>query len=84
MKKFEELKTLIASLEADADKFYNKGNSAAGTRIRKGMLRSLLTFTMAVALSISVSAAEEDSVITYSTDTDISYLEKGKEATPIA
>jgi hypothetical protein len=37
MKKFEELKTLIASLEADADKFYNKGNSAAGTRIRKGM-----------------------------------------------
>jgi hypothetical protein len=37
MKKFEELKALIASLEADADKFYNKGNSAAGTRIRKGM-----------------------------------------------
>jgi polyhydroxyalkanoate synthesis regulator phasin len=37
MKKFEELKTLIASLEADVDKFYNKGNSAAGTRIRKGM-----------------------------------------------
>ncbi len=37
MKKFEELKTLIASLEGDADKFYNKGNSAAGTRIRKGM-----------------------------------------------
>ena len=37
MKKFEELKTLIAALEADADKFYNKGNSAAGTRIRKGM-----------------------------------------------
>lgn len=37
MKKFEELKALIASLEGDADKFYNKGNSAAGTRIRKGM-----------------------------------------------
>ncbi|MBK8291614.1 MAG: histone H1 [Flammeovirgaceae bacterium] len=37
MKNFEELKTLIASLEGDADKFYNKGNSAAGTRIRKGM-----------------------------------------------
>ena len=37
MKNFEELKTLIASLECDADKFYNKGNSAAGTRIRKGM-----------------------------------------------
>ncbi len=37
MKKFEELKNIIASLEGDADKFYNKGNSAAGTRIRKGM-----------------------------------------------
>ena len=37
MQKFEELKNLIASLEGDADKFYNKGNSAAGTRVRKGM-----------------------------------------------
>ena len=37
MKKFTEVKNLIASLEADADKFYNKGNSAAGTRVRKGM-----------------------------------------------
>jgi hypothetical protein len=37
MKKFEELKNLIASIEGDADKFYNKGNSAAGTRVRKGM-----------------------------------------------
>jgi len=37
MQKFEELKSLIASLEGDADKFYNKGNSAAGTRVRKGM-----------------------------------------------
>lgn len=37
MKKFEELKNLIASLEHDADKFYVKGNSAAGTRLRKGM-----------------------------------------------
>lgn len=37
MKKFEELKNLLASIEPDADKFYNKGNSAAGTRVRKGM-----------------------------------------------
>ena len=35
--KFTEVKNLIASLEADAEKFYNKGNSAAGTRVRKGM-----------------------------------------------
>ncbi|MDH4058020.1 MAG: histone H1, partial [Cyclobacteriaceae bacterium] len=37
MQKFEDLKNLIASLENDADKFYAKGNSAAGTRLRKGM-----------------------------------------------
>ncbi|MDL5047116.1 hypothetical protein QQ054_13915 [Oscillatoria amoena NRMC-F 0135] len=37
MQKFQDLKNLIASLEGDADKFYNKGNSAAGTRLRKGM-----------------------------------------------
>jgi hypothetical protein len=37
MQKFEDLKNLIASLEGDADKFYNKANSAAGTRLRKGM-----------------------------------------------
>jgi hypothetical protein len=37
MKKFNEVKALIAALEADADKFYNKSNSAAGTRVRKGM-----------------------------------------------
>lgn len=37
MKKFEELKALIASLEGDIDKFYNKENGAAGTRLRKAM-----------------------------------------------
>jgi len=37
MQKYQELKNLIASLEGDFDKFYNKGNSAAGTRVRKGM-----------------------------------------------
>ena len=37
MKKFNEVKALVAALEADADKVYNKSNSAAGTRVRKGM-----------------------------------------------
>ena len=46
------------------------------------MLRSLLTFVIALTLSIGASAAEKDSVITYSTDTDVSYLEKAEEATP--
>ena len=37
MKKFEELKNLVMGLESDFEKFYEKGNNAAGTRVRKGM-----------------------------------------------
>lgn len=37
MNKFEELKNLVMSLEADFAKFYEKNNQTAGTRIRKGM-----------------------------------------------
>jgi hypothetical protein len=37
MARFDEVKDLIMSLEGDFDKFYNKGNQAAGTRVRKGM-----------------------------------------------
>lgn len=51
MKKFTEAKELIASLEADADKFYNKGNSAAGTRVRKGM-QDLKNLAQAIRLEV--------------------------------
>lgn len=37
MSRFTELQDLVNSLEADFDKFYDKGNNAAGTRVRKGM-----------------------------------------------
>ncbi|RQO69546.1 MULTISPECIES: histone H1 [Pedobacter] len=37
MEKFSKVKELLASVEADAEKFYNAGNSAAGTRVRKAM-----------------------------------------------
>jgi hypothetical protein len=37
MDKFSKLKELVASVESDADKFYNSGNGAAGTRVRKAM-----------------------------------------------
>jgi hypothetical protein len=37
MKRFDELKDLVMSLEGDFQKFYDKGNQAAGTRVRKGM-----------------------------------------------
>ena len=37
MSKFSEVKELVDGLEADFEKFYDKGNQAAGTRVRKGM-----------------------------------------------
>jgi len=37
MEKFTKVKAVLASVEADAEKFYNAGNSAAGTRVRKAM-----------------------------------------------
>ena len=37
MENFTKVKELVASVEADAVKFYENGNAAAGTRVRKGM-----------------------------------------------
>jgi hypothetical protein len=54
MEKFNQVKELIASLEADADKFYAKGNSAAGTRIRKGM-QDLKNLAQAIRLEVQES-----------------------------
>jgi len=51
MKKFEEVKNLVAALEADEDKFYSKGNSDAGTRVRKGM-QDLKNLAQAIRLEV--------------------------------
>jgi hypothetical protein len=37
MNRYQELKSLVDGLADDFDKFYEKGNQAAGTRVRKGM-----------------------------------------------
>lgn len=37
MKRFDQIRDLLMSLEGDFQKFYDKNNSAAGTRVRKGM-----------------------------------------------
>ena len=43
MSLLEQIRELVASTEEDYDKFYGKGNAAAGTRVRKNMqeLKSL-------------------------------------------
>lgn len=37
MKRFDELRDKVMALEGDFEKFYDKNNQAAGTRVRKGM-----------------------------------------------
>ncbi len=37
MSKYEDLKAKVHEIEEDVQKFYDKGNNAAGTRIRKAM-----------------------------------------------
>ena len=37
MELYEKLAEIVSAAREDADKFYDKGNSAAGTRLRKAM-----------------------------------------------
>ena len=37
MARFDDLKDYVDSMERDFNQFYDKGNKAAGTRVRKGM-----------------------------------------------
>ncbi|MGQ9863189.1 MAG: hypothetical protein ACUVRD_01715 [Bacteroidia bacterium] len=37
-KRYEELMQVVSALKEDFEKFYDKGQKAAGTRIRKAML----------------------------------------------
>jgi hypothetical protein len=37
MDKYQQLRDLVVAAEADFEKFYVKGNKAAGTRVRKAM-----------------------------------------------
>jgi DNA anti-recombination protein RmuC len=37
MEKFEQIKALIEQTQGDLEKFFAKGNSTAGTRVRKAM-----------------------------------------------
>ena len=58
MENFNELKTMLIALEDDASKFYEKGNKAAGVRLRKGLQDFK---TMAQNIRQDVSAKNKES-----------------------
>lgn len=37
MENYNKLKDMVQGAESDADKFFNRGNNSAGTRLRKAM-----------------------------------------------
>ena len=51
MKRFDELTDLVMSLEGDFQKFYDKENQAAGTRVRKGM-QELKNLSQAIRVEV--------------------------------
>lgn len=38
MENYTKIKEILEQADTDAEKFYNQGNKAAGTRLRKAML----------------------------------------------
>jgi hypothetical protein len=58
MDKFNELKEIVAGLEEDASKFYEKNNKAAGVRLRKGLQE---VRTLSQSLRQDVSAKNKES-----------------------
>jgi hypothetical protein len=58
MEKFNELKALVAGLEDDAAKFFEKDNKAAGVRLRKG-LQEIKTLAQDLRLSVSEKNKED-------------------------
>lgn len=59
MNRFEQIKNLVMSLEADFVKFYDKNNQAAGTRVRKGM-QELKTLAQEIRVEVQESKNEAE------------------------
>ncbi len=63
MKKFAEFKKIVAELEEDVEKFYDKGNNAAGTRVRNGM-QSLKGLAQEIRLEVQEKKNNEAATTT--------------------
>ena len=51
MNLLEQIRELVATTEEDYEKFYDKGNAAAGTRVRKNM-QELKSLAQALRLDV--------------------------------
>lgn len=61
MENFNKIKEVIAAAQEDAEKFFEKGNSAAGTRLRK-FAKDIADSAKAIRKQVSeIKAAEKAS-----------------------
>jgi len=58
MSRIDDVKNLVSELEVDLEKFYDKGNKAAGTRARK-QLQDLKKLSQDIRLEIQNIKNEE-------------------------
>ncbi len=56
MSEFSDLKDSVDALEEDFEKFYDKGNKAAGTRVRKAM-QDLKAMAQAIRVDVQEKKA---------------------------
>ena len=61
MNRFSEVRDLVIGMEDDFQKFYEKSNKAAGTRIRKGM-QDLKTLAQDIHLTVLAAKNGEPEV----------------------
>jgi hypothetical protein len=61
MERFEDLKAKLAEIETEAEKFYVKGNKAAGTRLRKG-LQEVKNLAQEIRVDVSEKKKTETAV----------------------
>lgn len=59
MKRFDQIRDLVMSLESDFQKFYDKENQAAGTRVRKGM-QELKNLAQEIRIEVQEKKNEAD------------------------
>ncbi|MEX2600338.1 MAG: histone H1 [Balneolaceae bacterium] len=58
MSRIDQVKTLMSELEGDLEKFYDKGNKAAGTRARK-QLQDLKKLAQEIRLEIQAKKNQD-------------------------
>ena len=73
MNLLEQIRELVATTEEDYEKFYEKGNAAAGTRVRKNM-QELKSLAQELRLNVQKTKNSDKQFEVYQTIYEYEYL----------